>query len=92
MVASYINPAPDDIETADIKIWTTMVKEMLINSTHPMLILGDLNANGIKLARKWEEFGTSDVIQGKETWSRLNVTAQCDAVIIRSLEVTDIRL
>ena len=49
VIASYINPSPDPSEKEEILKWEEVITECAISSNVPLLVMGDLNKNGLKI-------------------------------------------
>lgn len=49
LIPTYINPDPDDIEKDAILKWTTIIREILDQSTNPLMVIGDLNKRGLNI-------------------------------------------
>lgn len=52
IVASYINPQPDPTEKEEIEKWEHVISEGAIHSNVPLMVIGDLNKNGLKIMER----------------------------------------
>ena len=51
IVPTYINPMPNDMEKKEIIAWESQIKQLLENNNAPIIILGDLNRDGMKIMK-----------------------------------------
>ena len=59
----------------------------MTDSNVPMMIIGDLNANGNQIATNWLEMGLTEHIE-EHTWFRGNMSSKADALLTRFISGT----
>ncbi len=68
IVASYVNPKPTTKEKEDIEVWMATIEDLLLDSTHPMIVIGDVNSNGHASLKKAGGDIMLDAIGNRVTW------------------------
>lgn len=87
LIASYINPCPDQDEKDHIKAWHELTSKYVTDSDIPMILTGDLNAKGNKMAAEWDKWGLTEQIKENTWWSGGN-ESKPDTMRLRSVEGT----
>ena len=91
LMSSYINPSPDDSEVRAIEAWKEMMDSVLSETVYPIILTGDLNKQGTRIAKQWVcQYGLNDYIQDQITWKRSTSKGSLDALVTRGITLNNI--
>lgn len=87
LFAVYFNPSPTDQEIQDQQTLDGLIDKYIQDAHHPIMIVGDLNGPGRKLANKWKKWGLTEQLN-EITWKSGNNKGMPDTITVKGINGT----